>query len=121
MLDILAAENNKLKFISIISEIDRRTEMIVTEKFEINGRNVSYARYGSVWKETAVLFFHGFTGSKKYIPDLEELTDTCIISFDRPGVGESDVQDYYTMEDFFTCINEVLDYHGVKKLRLIGT
>lgn len=94
--------------------------MIVTEKFEINGLNVSFARYGSVWKETAVLFFHGFTGSKKYIPDLEELTDTCIISFDRPGVGESDVQDYYTMEDFFTCINEVLDYHGVKKLRLIG-
>ena len=90
--------------------------MIVTEKY----KGIAYARYGCEWKETAILFFHGFTGSKKYIPDIEELADICIISFDRPGIGESKVQDYYTMEDFFACVNEVLDLHGVKKLHLIG-
>lgn len=94
--------------------------MTVTEKFEVNNNVISYARYGNEWKETAILFFHGFTGSKKYIPDLKELADMCIISFDRPGIGESDVQDYYAMEDFFACINAVLDHHGIKKLHLIG-
>lgn len=94
--------------------------MIITEKFEVNGKKISFARYGSEWKKTAILFFHGFTGSKKYIPDLEEFTDICIISFDRPGVGESDVWDYYTMEDFFLCVNAVLDNYDVKKLHVIG-
>lgn len=94
--------------------------MILQKRYVVNNKKISYARYGSEWKETAILFFHGFTGSKNYIPDIEELSDTCIISFDRPGIGESDVWDYYTMEEFFIGVNTVLEHHGVKKVHLIG-
>lgn len=94
--------------------------MVVTERFNVNNKKIFYLRYGREQKETAILFFYGFTGSKKYIPYLEELSDICIISFDTPGIGESDIWDYYTMEDFFECVNAVLEYYGVKKLRLIG-
>lgn len=60
--------------------------MVVTERFNVNNKKISYLRYGREWKETAILFFYGFTGSKKYIPYLEELSDICIISFDRLGI-----------------------------------
>ena len=64
----LALYNDKLEFTSIIFQIDWEIEMVVTERFNVNNKKISYLRYGREWKETAILFFHGFTGSKKYIP-----------------------------------------------------
>ena len=72
------------------------------------------------WKDEIVLFFHGFCGSKAYFPDLEYDDKTCIVSFDRPGVGGSSVVEYYSMEDFLMNVHDVLMSHHVCSVRVIG-
>ena len=80
---------------------------------------LSFVRIGD-WQEEAILFFHGFTGSKEYFPDCEVANDACIISFDRPGVGDSPAVERYSMEEFLEAVHNVLKAHGVKSAKLIG-
>ena len=84
----------------------------------IDGKQLSYVRFNE-WKDEIILFFHGFTGSKEYFPSIEN-EHTCILSFDRYGVGDSDVVPYYTMESFLYDVYEVLKKHGVSSVKLIG-
>ena len=72
--------------------------MIYKEIETRNNKQIAYVRTNE-WKEDIILFFHGFFGSKMYFPDTEN-EDVCIVSFDRPGIGESSVEEYYRMEDF---------------------
>ncbi len=81
-------------------------------------KQLAYIRQNE-WDSDVILFFHGFTGSKGYFPELADCK-SCIISFDRPGVGESSVVEYYSMEDFLTNVHEVLKSHGVRTVRLVG-
>lgn len=71
------------------------------------------------WREEVVLFFHGFTGSKAYFPDTVG-DEVCILSFDRPGVGESSIVEYYSMEGFLEIVHGVLEEHGVTSVKLVG-
>lgn len=91
--------------------------MFYYETAEVNGKQLSYIRQND-WSDEVILFFHGFTCSKAYFPEVE--TDKCIISFDRPGVGDAAVIEYYTMEDFLACVYEVLKAHNVLSVKLIG-
>lgn len=93
--------------------------MIFEEIFEKNNKQISYIRYGE-WTEKVILFFHGFTGSKRYIPENESNSGICILSFDRPGIGKSDIEEYYTMESFLNDINSVLENKNIESVHLIG-
>ncbi len=93
--------------------------MIFEETFEKNNKQISYIRYGE-WTEKVILFFHGFTGSKRYIPENECDKGICILSFDRPGIGKSDIEEYYKMESFLNQINSVLENKDIRSVHLIG-
>jgi pimeloyl-ACP methyl ester carboxylesterase len=82
-----------------------------------NGKQLAYVRTND-WKDDIILFFHGFCGSKEYFPDIDSAA--CIVSFDRPGIGESEVEQYYSMEGFLTNVYEVLKEHHVNSVRMIG-
>lgn len=94
-------------------------KMIFEETFEKNDKQISYIRYGEC-TENVILFFHGFTGSKRYIPENESNNNICILSFDRPGIGKSDMEKYYKMESFLNHINSVLENKNIKSVHLIG-
>lgn len=92
--------------------------MFNSETIEINGKKLSYLRIND-WSDEIVLFFHGFNGSKEYFPTSIK-TNNCILSFDRPGVGESSIVKYYKMEEFSEDIYNFLKEKNVKKVNLIG-
>lgn len=92
--------------------------MIYKEIETRNNKQIAYVRTNE-WKEDIILFFHGFFGSKMYFPDTEN-EDVCIVSFDRPGIGESSVEEYYRMEDFLESVHDVLMEHNVHTVRVIG-
>lgn len=46
--------------------------------------------------------------------------DACIISFDRPGVGESALSEYYSMEEFLGNVYKILKQHNVVSVNVIG-
>jgi len=81
-------------------------------------KRLAFSRIGE-WNTEVVLFFHGFLGSRNYFPDYE-YDDKCILSFDRPGIGDSSLTGPYAMEDFLTQVRAVLADHGVTAVRLIG-
>lgn len=85
----------------------------------INGKKISFMRCGD-WTDEVILFFHGFTGSKCYISDDNKDTNICILSFDRPGVGKSEIQEYYSIEDFLESVNELLELNNIKSVHLAG-
>jgi len=89
------------------------------ESYQIKEQTLSYIRYND-WSDEIILFFHGFTGSKHYFPKVPAMDKKCILSFDRPGVGESSIVKYYSMENFLTNVYEVLKSHGVLYVKLIG-
>lgn len=89
------------------------------ELAESAGMQLSFTRTGD-WREEVVLFFHGFTGSKEYFPDCDAESSTCIISFDRPGIGDSPAIESYTMEEFLEAVHSVLKAHNVTSAKLIG-
>lgn len=84
----------------------------------IDGKELSFIRFNE-WKEEVILFFHGFTGSKAYFPDITN-DELCVLSFDRPGVGESSVEPYYSMESFLQNVCNILKKHGATSVKLIG-
>lgn len=92
--------------------------MFCKEVVSIDGKQLAYIRT-TTWKEDIVLFFHGFCGSKGYFPEIEG-NDTCVVSFDRPGVGESSVEKGYSMESFLMKVHEVLKQHHVSSISVIG-
>lgn len=92
--------------------------MLYKETETIDGNQLSYIRFNE-WKEEVLLFFHGFTGSKEYFPSIEN-DKVCIVSFDRPGVGDSDIVPYYSMESFLQAVYHTLKKHGVTSVKLIG-
>ena len=92
--------------------------MFYKEATKIDGKQLSYVRCGE-WKKEVILFFHGFTGSKEYFPRIDN-DKICILSFDRPGIGDSDVVPYYTMESFLQNVYDVMKKNGVSSVKLIG-
>ena len=92
--------------------------MLYNEYANIGEKKLAYIRQNE-WNDDVILFFHGFTGSKGYFPELAD-NKNCIISFDRPGVGGSSVIEYYSMEDFLKNVCSVLKSHDVKIVRVIG-
>ena len=92
--------------------------MFYNESETVNGTQLAYVR-SCEWKENIILFFHGFTGSKEYFPDINN-DNICIVSFDRPGVGGSSVVPYYTMESFLQNVHDVLNKHNVISVGVIG-
>lgn len=92
--------------------------MFIKEMEIIDGMQLSYVRLNE-WSKEVVLFFHGFTGSKEYFPNVES-NGICILSFDRPGVGDSSVVPYYTMEHFLQNVYSVLKKHSVTSIKVVG-
>ena len=92
--------------------------MINNEVVNIDGKQLAYVRLNE-WNYEVILFFHGFTGSKEYFPKIQE-KNKCLLSFDRPGVGESSLVEYYSMESFLTNIYEVLKNHNVTSVKVVG-
>ena len=93
--------------------------MCYKEFANINGKDLAYVRTNE-WTKDVILFFHGFMGSKEYLPDIEYENDICIVSFDRPGVGESPIDEYYSMESFLKNVHDVLMEHDVKSIKVVG-
>ena len=96
--------------------------MILTTTANINGRNVEYVRYGH-WTKICIVFFHGHAGSARYIPD-EEYSHNgnqyCILSFNRPGVGNSETRGIYRIDEFVSDIRDFLVSNGIEQVILVG-
>lgn len=93
--------------------------MEVSEEHYINdGKKLAYVRYGG-WSDTVILFFHGFWGAARYLPE-DAGRECCVISFDRPGIGRSDLIGKYRMEELFDIITACLKSHGVRSVRVFG-
>nr|XP_043631785.1 uncharacterized protein LOC122603209 [Erigeron canadensis] len=95
-----------------------------------DGRHLSYLEFG-VPKETAknkVIFVHGFGGSKHHnifasraSPALIEDLGVYIVSFDRPGYGESDPDPKRTLKSLALDIEELADQLGLgSKFYVVG-
>lgn len=82
----------------------------------VNGRKLAYCRSGD-WQDEVIVFFHGFVGSKAYCL---EAGSCCLVSFERFGIGQSQVVPYYSMEDFLEYVHEILQRHKVRSVKLIG-
>ena len=96
--------------------------MILTTTANINGRNVEYVRYGQ-WTKICIVFFHGHAGSARYIPDEEYIHNGdqyCILSFNRPGVGNSETRGIYSIDEFVSDIRDFLVSNGIEHVILVG-
>ena len=88
--------------------------MLYKETAEIGGKKLAFVRQND-WSEDVILFFHGFCGSKEYFPELPDVKD-CIISFDRPGVGDSDTDIVTAYNSEMDCISCTWGYRSRKFL-----
>lgn len=95
-----------------------------------DGRHLSYKEYG-VPKELAkykIVFVHGFDSVKHYAaiattasPALIEDLGIYIVSFDRPGYGESDPDPNRTLKSLALDIEELADQLGLgSKFYVVG-
>lgn len=93
--------------------------MVYHEKIMFKGNTVTYTRYGE-WTDVCCLFFHGFFASSDFLPPDADGEGLCVLSFDRPGVGQSDLWGKYRMEDFFEVILKVFEEHSVLGVHVAG-
>ncbi|KAL2953698.1 hypothetical protein AAZX31_19G179600 [Glycine max] len=87
-----------------------------------DGRNLAYKEHG-VPKDVAkhkIIFVHGFDAcrhdayvSKTLSPDVAEKLGVYIVSFDRPGYGESDPDPIQTLKSLALDIEELADKLGL--------
>ncbi|XP_023756307.1 uncharacterized protein LOC111904824 [Lactuca sativa] len=95
-----------------------------------DGRHLSYKEHG-VSKDSAkykIIFIHGYNSCKEYnplaittSPDLIESLRVYIVSFDRPGYGESDPNPNRTLKSFASDVEELADQLGLgSKFYLVG-
>ncbi|PSR92958.1 Dihydrolipoyllysine-residue acetyltransferase component of acetoin cleaving system like [Actinidia chinensis var. chinensis] len=92
-----------------------------------DGRHLAYKEHG-VPKETAkfkIIFFHGFGSSRHdasiLTPEIAEELGVYLVSFDRPGYGESDPDPKRTMKSIAFDVEELADQLGLEsKFYVIG-
>ncbi|WP_159888627.1 alpha/beta hydrolase [Paenibacillus puerhi] len=87
-----------------------------------DSRKVSYKIYGDE-NENTIIFFHGFGSSASAVhPDVNLLNKYNIrfIAVNRPGYGESEVKQKYSLEDVADDVNELLTSLGIRKVAVIG-
>ncbi|KAG5072747.1 hypothetical protein AAZX31_03G175400 [Glycine max] len=95
-----------------------------------DGRNLAYKEHG-VPKDVAkhkIIFVHGFDAcrhdayvAKTLSPDVAEVLGVYIVSFDRPGYGESDPHPNQTVKSLALDIEELTDKLGLgSKFYIIG-
>lgn len=85
-------------------------------------RKLSYKLYGDS-NENTIIYFHGFGSSSSAIhPDISILDEYNVrfIAVDRPGYGESDIRNKYTLENVADDINELLVYLKIQKTIVLG-
>nr|XP_043610870.1 uncharacterized protein LOC122582532 isoform X2 [Erigeron canadensis] len=104
---------------------------ITTPRIKLrDGRHLSYKEYG-VPKESAkykIIFIHGFDSIKHHAviatatsPALIEELGVYIVSFDRPGYGESDPDPNRTLKSLALDIEELSDQLGLgSKFHVVG-
>ncbi|KAL7615510.1 hypothetical protein Lser_V15G01915 [Lactuca serriola] len=104
---------------------------ITTPRIKLrDGRHLSYKEYG-VPKEVAkykIIYVHGFDSVKHYAviatsasPDLIQDLGVYIVSFDRPGYGESDPDPKRTLKSLALDIEELGDQLGLgSKFYVVG-
>nr|GEV78969.1 putative alpha/beta hydrolase fold protein [Tanacetum cinerariifolium] len=104
---------------------------ITTPRIKLrDGRHLSYKEYG-VPKESAkykIIFVHGYDSVKHYnviasttSPALIEELGIYIVSFDRPGYGESDPDPKRTLKSFALDTEELADQLGLgSKFYVVG-
>jgi pimeloyl-ACP methyl ester carboxylesterase len=87
-----------------------------------DGRRLSYAEYGNP-NGTAILYFHGFPGSR-YEAALAEKTalahNVRFIGIDRPGYGASDPKPDRKLLDWPDDVAEFAEHIGIDKFYVIG-
>lgn len=85
-----------------------------------DGRNLRYYDNQNLGGE-ALLFFHGFPGSYEQAMLLDSTKKNIrLISFDRPGIGGSDLTPNGTLNTFAQDIAELIEHLKIKSVRLIG-
>lgn len=105
---------------------------ITTPRIQLkDGRNLAYKEFG-VPKDAAkhkILFVHGFDSCKHDVsaitaylsPDIVESHGIYIVSFDRPGYGESDAHPTRTVKSLAFDIEELADQLGLgSKFYVVG-
>lgn len=93
--------------------------MVYHESAKVDGKSITFTRYGE-WTKVCCLFFHGFLASSDFLPPDADSEGMCVISFDRPGIGNSDSIGKYTMEGFCKIITDILKEHEVESVHVFG-
>ncbi|KAI3738143.1 hypothetical protein L2E82_28162 [Cichorium intybus] len=104
---------------------------ITTPRIKLrDGRHLSYKEYGEL-KEIAkykIIYVHGFDSNKHFAviatkasPDLIQDLGVYIVSYDRPGYGESDPNPNQTLKSSALDIEELADQLGLgSKFYVVG-
>ncbi|KAK6126323.1 hypothetical protein DH2020_039968 [Rehmannia glutinosa] len=100
------------------------------QEYNLRGRYLAYQEYG-VPKDKAkhkIVFIHGFDCCRHDVsaitaylsPDIVESQGVYIVSFDRPGYGESDPHPTQTVKSLAFDIEELADQLGLGKFYVVG-
>jgi pimeloyl-ACP methyl ester carboxylesterase len=87
-----------------------------------DGRTLAYCRYGNL-QGTPVFYAHGSPGSRlegAIFHDTAEKYDFCLISTDRPGIGQSSFKPDRKLLDYPKDIRELADGMGIEKFGVMG-
>ncbi len=82
------------------------------------GRRLAFDEHGDPQSNDVVVLFHGAPGSRAFVPG--PVGDCRLLTFDRPGYGESDPHDGRTVLDAGVDLAAVLDAIGVERARLVA-
>ncbi len=89
-----------------------------------DGRDLAYSQIGDKTGKT-ILYIHGFPGSRYDVKAFFDQEDLCrrklqVISFDRPGLGASDLKANRDVHDFSRDVVELMDSLSIDNFHLIA-
>jgi len=85
-----------------------------------DGRQLAYAEHGDL-NAPAVIYFHSLPGSRLERPDiLSPIKNIRLICVDRPGYGESSLQENRTLLNWADDIVELADALALETFSIIG-
>ena len=86
-----------------------------------DGRRLAYCEWGDAGGPPVVLL-HGSPGSRRFHPDAAVTADAGVrlVTFDRPGFGESDRKEGRQLLDTPADVAALADHLGVERFALIG-
>eukprot|EP01125_Pyxidicula_operculata_P020066 TRINITY_DN7323_c0_g1_i2.p1 TRINITY_DN7323_c0_g1~~TRINITY_DN7323_c0_g1_i2.p1 ORF type:complete len:372 (+),score=65.69 TRINITY_DN7323_c0_g1_i2:14-1129(+) len=95
----------------------------IYDNYDHQRRNISYRVYGPP-NGFPIVYFHPLPGSKLFIhPKIEQITDSLsirLITFDRPGIGNSNRSPNKSFESVAEDVLKLLNHLNIYKFSVLG-